>query len=111
MAGGALKVEALLSKDDRNPVQGKLTFIENAVDSATGTIRLKGSFANSDRKLWPGQFVNVLLTLATQKNALLYRPRRCRQDRRDSSSLLVREDSTVEVRPVVVSRTLEKSQS
>ena len=108
MAGGALKVEALLSKDDRNPVQGKLTFIENAVDSATGTIKLKGSFANSDRKLWPGQFVNVLLTLATQSNAIVVPTQAVQTGQNGQFVFLVREDSTVEAKPVVVSRTFNE---
>lgn len=104
MAGGTLKTEALLSKDDKNPVQGRLTFIENAVDTATGTIKLKGSFANSDRKLWPGQFVNVLLTLTTQSNAVVVPTQAVQTGQKGPFVFVVREDATVEARPVVVSR-------
>jgi multidrug efflux system membrane fusion protein len=104
MAGGALKVEALLSKNDANPLQGNLAFIDNAVDAATGTIRLKGSFVNSDRKLWPGQFVNVVLTLATQKNAVVVPTQSVQTGQKGQFVFVVKADSTVEVRPVVASR-------
>ncbi len=106
MAGGALKVEALLSKDDKNPVQGKLTFIDNAVDNATGTIKLKGSFVNSDRKLWPGQFVNLLLTLMTQSNAIVVPTQAVQTGQKGPFVFVVKEDATAEARPVVVSRTV-----
>jgi membrane fusion protein, multidrug efflux system len=105
MAGGALNVQALLSKDDKNPVSGRLTFIENTVDTATGTIRLKGSFANTDRKLWPGQFVNVLLTLVMQNNAVVVPTQAVQAGQKGQFVFVVREDATVEARPVVVSRT------
>ncbi len=105
MAGGALKVQALLSKDDKNPVEGRLTFIENAVDTATGTIKLKGSFANSDRKLWPGQFVNLLLTLMTQSNAVVVPTQAVQTGQKGQFVFAVRDDATVEARLVVVSRT------
>jgi len=104
MAGGVLKVEALLSKNDANPLQGNLAFIDNAVDAATGTIRLKGSFVNSDRKLWPGQFVNVVLTLATQKNAVVVPTQSVQTGQKGQFVFVVKADSTVEVRPVVASR-------
>lgn len=105
MAGGTLKVEALLSKDDKNPLQGRLAFIDNAVDTATGTIRLKGSFLNSDRKLWPGEFVNVALILATQKDAVLVPTSAVQTGQNGQFVFVVKEDSTVDVRPVVASRT------
>jgi len=105
MAGGALKVEVLLSKDDANPLQGRLSFIDNTVDTATGTIRLKGSFANSDRKLWPGEFVNVVLTLTTQKDALLVPTSAVQTGQNGQFVFVVKQDSTVDVRPVVASRT------
>jgi multidrug efflux system membrane fusion protein len=104
MAEGALKVQALLSKNDTNPLQGTLAFVDNAVDTATGTIKLKGSFANSDRKLWPGQFVNVALTLAIQKNALAVPTQAVQTGQNGQFVFVVKEDSTVEARPVVATR-------
>jgi multidrug efflux system membrane fusion protein len=52
------------------PANGKLTFIDNTVDPKTGTIGLKASFENTDRRLWPGQFVNTVITLSTMPNAV-----------------------------------------
>jgi len=68
---GGLKVKALLGDNEPLVEEGRLTFIDNTVDSSTGTIRLKGTFANQDRKLWPGQFVKVTLSLTAQPNALI----------------------------------------
>ena len=63
MASGKLKVEAFISGEETTPEQGVLTFIDNTVDMTTGTIKLKGTFANKEKRLWPGQFINVFLTL------------------------------------------------
>ena len=68
---GGLKVKALLGENEPLAEEGRLTFIDNTVDSSTGTIRLKGTFANQDRRLWPGQFVKVTLSLTSQPNALV----------------------------------------
>ncbi len=68
---GGLKVKAVLGENEPLAEEGRLTFIDNTVDSSTGTIRLKGTFANQDRKLWPGQFVKVTLSLTAQPNALI----------------------------------------
>jgi len=105
MAGGALKVEAFISKEDKNPAQGRLAFIENVVDTATGTIKLKGAFDNRDRRLWPGQFVHVVLTLTTQNNAVVVPTQAVLTGQKGQFVFAVKEDMTAEVRPVVVSRT------
>src|SRR5205823_5095256 len=67
----ALDVDATIGSDRQNPVTGTLTFIDNQVDVATGTISLKATFSNENTKLWPGQFVNVTLMLGLQSNALV----------------------------------------
>ena len=59
MARGSLRVTATPPNDDAPPAVGRIAFIDNAVDQNTGTIRIKGTFPNADRRLWPGQFVNV----------------------------------------------------
>jgi len=69
-ASGALKVEALLTETGQRE-KGVLSFIDNSVDASTGTIRIKGEFANRDRNLWPGQFVTVFLTLKTISDAVV----------------------------------------
>jgi multidrug efflux system membrane fusion protein len=70
-AGKKLLVKAVIDSDKRNPSAGELSFIDNAVDSTTGTIKMKATFTNQDRRLWPGQFVDVVLTLSTQPNAVV----------------------------------------
>ena len=57
--------------DDASPAVGRITFVDNAVDQTTGTIRIKGTFPNTDRRLWPGQYVNVVVTLTTDPNAIV----------------------------------------
>ncbi len=71
MHAGSLSMAVGLSAGEDFPEKGKLTFIENTADLTTGTIKLKGSFANREKKLWPGQYVNVTLTLAEIPNAVV----------------------------------------
>ena len=63
MADASLAVDAVPTGEQR-PVRGAVTFIDNAVDTTTGTIKLKATFGNQEKRLWPGQFANVSLTLA-----------------------------------------------
>jgi multidrug efflux system membrane fusion protein len=100
MAGGKVQVLAKL-QDAQGNEAGTLTFIDNNVDMTTGTIKLKGTFNNKDRKLWPGQFVNVVLRLAIQPNAVVV-PNQAVQTGQDGSFVyVVKEDRSVEARPVV----------
>ena len=79
-----------------------LTFIDNAVDATTGTIKLKGTFENKNNKLWPGEFVSVTLRLTTRPNALVV-PNQAVQSGQDGQFVyVVKEDQTVEMRPVVL---------
>ena len=71
MAKGKLQVTAIIQGQEERPEEGTLTFIDNNVDLNTGTIKLKGTFTNTDRRLWPGQYVNVALTLNQQSNAIV----------------------------------------
>src|SRR3954451_25110021 len=71
MAHGELSVDAIFQSDEGRPERGKLEFIDNAVDRSTGTLKLKAVFTNAERRLWPGQFVNVALTLTTQPDAVV----------------------------------------
>lgn len=66
MAAGKLKINAFVSSDGTDPEEGELTFVDNMVDMATGTIKLKGTFENKEKRLLPGQFVNAALTLEVQ---------------------------------------------
>ncbi len=105
MAGGKLKVEAVIPGDEQRPAQGVLTFINNAVDTATGTIQLKGTFENADTRLWPGQFVNVVLTLTTQRNAVVMPAAALQAGQQGQYVFVVKPDFTVETRPVTIART------
>jgi multidrug efflux system membrane fusion protein len=71
MARGRLAVSAAPPEDPQKPETGALTFVDSAVDASTGTIRLKGTFQNPGRRLWPGQFVRVTLRLGTRSGALM----------------------------------------
>jgi len=106
MAMGTLKVEATLPKNEEHSEKGNIAFIDNAVDTTTGTIRLKGAFANKERKLWPGQFVNVALTLTTQPNATVVPSQAIQTGQEGQYIFIVKPDLTVESRPVIVNRTL-----
>src|SRR5690348_15469683 len=69
MARSTLHVMATVPRDSGPPVQGTLAFVDNSVDSTTGTIHLRATFPNPDNRLWPGLYVNVLLTLSEQTGA------------------------------------------
>lgn len=104
MAAGKLKVEAAASKDLANPAVGELSFVDNMVDPTLGTIRLKGTFANKDRALWPEQFVNVVLTLTEQRDRIVVEARAIQKGQQGQYVFVVKPDSTVEMRPVVLDR-------
>jgi multidrug efflux system membrane fusion protein len=105
-AKGPLKVEALLPNDAGDAEQGRLTFIDNAIDKTTGTILLKGTFANRRRRLWPGQFVDVVLRLAMQPDAIVIPSQAIQTSQTGQYVFVIKPDLTVEVRQVVVNRTL-----
>ncbi len=109
MPARKLNVEAFISKakEDVMPEQGVLTFIDNAVDMATGTIKLKGTFTNKGKRLWPGQFVDVLLTLTMQPNAIVIPSQAVQAGQSGVYVFVVKSDLTVESRPVVVARSLD----
>ena len=102
MGGTRLVVEATGQEDVARVERGLLTFIDNNVDSTTGTIKLKGTFENGQRRLWPGEYANVTLKLSTQSNALVI-PNQAMQTGQDGTYVyLVKEDHTVDVRPITV---------
>ena len=108
MAGGKLRVGAFLSREDVNPEQGVLTFIDNAVDLATGTIELKGTFANKGKRLWPGQFVSAVLTLTSQPDAIIVPSQSIQTGQKGQYVFVIKNDLTGEDRPVIVGRTLNR---
>ena len=102
MARGALRVTASPPNDDAPPAVGRISFVDNAVDPATGTIRIKGTFPNTDRRLWPGQFVNVTVTLTTETNAIVVPSVAVQAGQQGPFVFVVKPDQTVELRNVVV---------
>lgn len=106
ISSGTLKVEALIPNDEQTPEIGELTFIDNNVDTATGTIRLKGIFENPAKRLWPGQFVNTTLVLSTEKNAIAIPSESVQSGQKGEYVFVVKSDMTVESRPVKVTRTI-----
>jgi multidrug efflux system membrane fusion protein len=107
MAKGSLRVEARFQSDEGRPEQGSLSFVDNAVDRTTGTIKLKAEFKNSERRLWPGQFINVAVTLGTQAEAVVVPSEAIQVGQEGQHVFVVKPDNSVEMRPVVVARTDE----
>ena len=105
-AAGSLRVEVAVPGAQAPVERGRISFIDNTVDRSTGTIRVKGTFQNPDCHLWPGLFVNVVLTLTTEPRAIVV-PSRAVQDSQEGKYVyVVKGDRTVESRPVTVARTL-----
>jgi multidrug efflux system membrane fusion protein len=107
MAAGRLKVAASFASDEGRPEIGGLEFVDNTVDRATGTIKLKAVFTNTQRRLWPGQFINVALTLTTQTNAVVIPSEAVQVGQEGPHVFVVKPDKTVEVRAVVIGTTSE----
>jgi membrane fusion protein, multidrug efflux system len=97
-AEGAAGMVAALSET------GHVTFIDNAVDPATGTIKLKATFDNGDHQLWPGQFLQVTLDLTTENNAIVVPTAAVQASQSGQFVYVVKPDRTVEVRNVVILR-------
>ncbi len=102
---GHLPVDAVDAVGGKTLARGELTFLDNAVDRTTGTITLKATFANGDRALWPGQFVNAELTLSTEKNVVVAPPGAVQNGQQGSYVFVVKADGTVDSRPVQIART------
>jgi multidrug efflux system membrane fusion protein len=105
--GIGIPVTALPQGSNR-PAQGRLTFVDNNVDPQTGTITLKGTFANGDRALWPGQFVNVALTLAERANSVVVPAQAVQNGQRGQYVYVVTDGNAVEMRPVSVAEQVDQ---
>lgn len=99
---GALVVEALSQDGKRQLADGKLAMIDNAIDQATGTIRIKASFANQDERLWPGQFVNLRVVLSTRRGVPTVPAQTVQDGPNGRYAYVIKPDNTVERRPVEV---------
>ena len=99
-SAGSLRVEAGFPHDTGKPVRGKLTFINNTVDSSTRTILLKAAFPNTDKRLWPGQFMDVVLTLTTRPRAVVIPSPAIQTGQQGPFVFVIKPDLTAESRPI-----------
>jgi multidrug efflux system membrane fusion protein len=101
---GELKVQAGFANSARPMASGKLSFVDNSADATTGTIKLKAEFPNTDKALWPGQFVNVVMTLYEQKDAIVAPSAAVQSGPTGQYVYVVKPDMTVELRNIKISR-------
>jgi multidrug efflux system membrane fusion protein len=104
---GALHVMATIPQNPGQLIQGTLTFVDNVVDSTTGTIHLRATFQNPQNRLWPGLYVSVLLTLSEQPNAIVVPAHSIITTQQGSYVYVVKADHTVEQRTIVPTRTID----
>jgi len=104
MALGPVRVQAKAPTDPAAPSAGTVHFIDNAVDQSTGTIKVKAEFPNADRRLWPGEFVNVVLTLAVDPAAIVVPSAAAQSSDKGPFVFVLKPDKTVDQRMVNVAR-------
>jgi multidrug efflux system membrane fusion protein len=97
-------VSATIPQNSGPAEQGILSFVDNAVDTATSMILLKATFANQDERLWPGQFVDVVVTLGEEPNRIVAPASAVQTGQQGQYVFVVKEDQTVELRAVQVER-------
>ncbi len=102
-----LKIKAFISSEAEHPEEGLLTFIDNTVDRATGTFRVKGTFPNKGKNLWPGQFINVVLSLASQPNTIVVPSEAVQTGMEGQYVFVIKSDQKAEHRPVEVIRNID----
>jgi multidrug efflux system membrane fusion protein len=100
-----LTVFAYSADDSYKLAEGKITLIDNQIDTATGTLRLKGEFANTDETLWPGEFVAVRLQLSMRKGATTVPERAVMQGAQGPYAYVIKADNTAERRPLEIEAT------
>jgi multidrug efflux system membrane fusion protein len=105
LAAGSVIVQAAPPGEEADlNSQGRITFIDNAVDPTTGQIRVKASFPNRDRRLWPGQFVSVKLRLAVEQNAVVAPTAAIQSGPTGNYVFVVGSDGVVDIRQIGVER-------
>ncbi|MBC7905919.1 MAG: efflux RND transporter periplasmic adaptor subunit [Rhodospirillaceae bacterium] len=107
MAAGPLEVTVSSASDPELNATGQLTFVDSAIDMTTATIALKATFANDDTRLWPGQYVNVALTLGTEAQALTVPAEAVQTGQTGQYVFVVAPDSAADIRPITVDRILD----
>jgi multidrug efflux system membrane fusion protein len=102
MARGILEVEVHLPNEPEMARQGKLTFLDNSVQDGTGTVRLRATISNDDRRFWPGRFANVRLILGKHQSAVLIPAGAPQMSAKGPFVYVIKQDSTAELRPVTL---------
>ena len=102
MRKGSLKVEVRMPEADENAREGALTFLDNAIQNGTGTVKLRATIPNSDHKFWPGRFVSVRLVLQIQQGAVLIPSIASQMSAQGTFVYVVKDDSTAEMRPITL---------
>jgi membrane fusion protein, multidrug efflux system len=100
LAAGHLPVQGYTPDDPTHPENGTLTFIDNTVDATTGTLKLRGTFPNTDRRIWPGQFLNCVVRLAEQENAVVVPTAAVQTGQKGQFVFVLKSDMTADMRPV-----------
>lgn len=107
MSSGKVAVQAEVPGSGGFSERGFITFLDNSVDLTTGTIRLKAAFDNAKKQLWPGQFVNLSITLAMKKDAVVVPGQSIQTGQKGQFVFVVKQDGTAEIRPVVTGTVLK----
>ena len=102
MARGSLKVEVRLPDEPQKPRAGQLTFLDNSVQDGTGTIRLRATISNEDRRFWPGRFANIRVILGMEQNAVLISAEAPQRSAKGLFVYVIKPDSTAELRPITM---------
>jgi multidrug efflux system membrane fusion protein len=102
--GERIPVSARATGGSERPSEGLLTFVDNAVDGSTGTILLKATFDNEGEELWPGEFVDVVVTLGEEPGRVVAPAQAVQAGQQGQYVFVVKDDATVELRPVKVAR-------
>jgi membrane fusion protein, multidrug efflux system len=106
MAAGPLPVSVTIPGHKAAAPKGRVSYLENAIDSESGTVSVKATFDNQDEALWPGQFVNAVVQLRVEPNALIVPSQAVQQGQNGAYVFVIKPDDSVELRPVTVDRTV-----
>jgi multidrug efflux system membrane fusion protein len=107
-ASGNLDVRVSSPEAPDQPIRGRLSFVDNAVDPDAQSIRMRATFANADSRLWPGQYVDVVVSLEPQPGSLVIPSQAIQTGQKNQFVYVVKSDKTVEARTITVRRTLDK---
>jgi multidrug efflux system membrane fusion protein len=107
LRAGRVPVEVAAPGDPGGPISGRVEFIDNQIDAATGTIALRAIFDNSNERLWPGEFVNASMTLGEETDVVVVPAAAIQVGQSGTYVFVVRPDGTAEARPVTVGRSVD----